>query len=203
MKAVIKEKYPKGIHSLFQPSRPVLVTTKNIDGTLNVAPFSWCTPVSASPLILALSLYSFPVKKHSLLNIEREEEFGVNLPQLDQASLLVKASFDYPDGISKFNELGFTEEAPVSMHTGLIQECRVNFECQLMKTETVGDHTLILATVEAIHSNEEVFERHMLNLEKSSPCLHMRRFVNDNEETHVFLTGLSTLEVKESYPNSL
>lgn len=39
-----------------QPSRPILCTTKNEDGSDHVAPFGWCTPISQRPPMLMLSL---------------------------------------------------------------------------------------------------------------------------------------------------
>lgn len=54
----------------------------NADGTVNVAPFSWVTPVSMDPPMMALALGTLRKKQHTLTNIEREGEFVVNLPEI-------------------------------------------------------------------------------------------------------------------------
>ena len=54
----------------------MLVTSKNKDGSLNVAPFSWITPISSRPLFLSLALLTIPRKQDILQNIERTGEFG-------------------------------------------------------------------------------------------------------------------------------
>ena len=73
------------------------------------------------------------------------------LPQIDLVEKLVKSSFDYPKDVSKFELLSFNEEKPVKIHTRLMQECRVNFECKVEKSELIGDHNLLITRVLAIH----------------------------------------------------
>ena len=83
---------------LMQPTRPILCTTKNEDGSNHVAPFSWINPVSFDPPRVALALCSKPKKQQSLQNIERTGEFVVNLPDANVVEKLVEAGV-HPDGI--------------------------------------------------------------------------------------------------------
>ncbi len=202
MKKIMINNFPVKIHQLFRPERPMLVTSKNENGSLNVAPFSWITPISAQPLYLVLALLTLPRKQDSLKNIERTGEFGVGLPQINLAEKLVQSSFDYPKDVSKFEFLSLTEEKPVKINTGLIKECRANFECKVEKSELIGDHTLLIAKVLAVHYEKELYLSDLIiNLNKAIPCIHYRKILYKNSEKHVFITGInSRLEIKKQYP---
>jgi len=63
MKKIMINNFPVKTHQLFRPERPMLVTSKNENGSLNVAPFSWITPISAQPLYLVLALLTLPRKR--------------------------------------------------------------------------------------------------------------------------------------------
>ena len=203
MKKIHIDNFPEKTHQLFRPERPMLVTSKNENGSLNVAPFSWITPISAQPLYLILALLTLPKKQDSLKNIERTGEFGVGLPQIELAEKLVQSSFNYPKEVSKFDYLSLTEEKSVKINTGLIQECRANFECKVEKSELIGDHTLLVAKVLAVHYEKKLYLKDLIiNLNKTTPCIHYRKNFYKNSEKHIFLTGVSEqLEIKKPYPN--
>src|SRR5512133_1840279 len=86
---------------LMQPSRPVLVTSRFANGRINVAPFSWCIPVSLDPPMLGLALLTTPRRQRSLINILREGQFVVNMPGPDLAPRVAAASYWYPKGVNK------------------------------------------------------------------------------------------------------
>lgn len=202
MKRMVKQSSLKDSYQLFQPAQPALITTMNEDGTLNVAPFSWITPASADPPILSLYLLTLPKKQDSLVNIERTLEFGVNIPQIDIVSKLVKASFNYPPEVSKFDALEFTFQEPKVISTGLIEECRVNFECKVKRMELIGDHTLIIADIAATHYDDQYFDADMvLNLESAKTCHHLKKFIIDKGQKHIFMSDGKKVEVTEYYPD--
>ena len=124
------------------------------------------------------------------------------LPQIDLAEKLVKSSFGYPKDVSKFELLSFNEEKPVKIDTGLMQECRANFECKVEKSELIGDHNLLIARVLAIHYDKKLyFSDLIIDLDKATPCIHYRKCLFKNGEKHVFNTGISNkLEIKNEYP---
>ena len=202
MKKILINDFPKKAYELFRPTIPMLVTSKNKNGSLNVAPFSWITPISAKPLYLLLALLTIPRKQDSLKNIERTGEFGAGLPQIDLADKLMQSSFNYPENISKFDFLSLTEEQPVKISTGLIKECRANFECKVERSELIGDHTLLIAKVLAIHYEEELHRSDLVvDLNKATPCIHYRKSVYKNSEKHIFLNGTNELlEIEKQIP---
>ncbi|KJS21880.1 MAG: hypothetical protein VR72_08440 [Clostridiaceae bacterium BRH_c20a] len=201
MKKILEKDSLKNYYQLLQPSHPHLVTTLNANATLNVAPFSWLFPVSSDPPIIALSLLTMPKKQDTLLNIERTWQFGVNVADADMAQMLIKASFNYPQEVSKFEVLKLNLEKPVLIEAGLIQECRVNLECKVQKMELIGDHTLIIADVVVAHFDKQLFNEELeLDLEEVQPCLHLKKYIKQKGQRHVFLTGYKKIVVEEDYP---
>ncbi len=115
----------------------------------------------------------------------------------------VKAPVDKsPENISKFDFLSLTEEEPVKISTGLVKECRANFECKVERSELIGDHTLLIAKVLAIHYEEEMHRSDLVvDLNKATPCIHYRKSVCKNREKHIFITGTNELlEIEKQVP---
>ena len=118
-----------------QPSRPILCTTKNEDGSDHVAPFGWCTPISQRPPMLMLSLQNSPDKSQTLMNIERDGEFVINLPDMSLTDHLVTAAFDAKFGENKFDRSGFTRLPSETVRPCGIAECRAHLECRVRSIE--------------------------------------------------------------------
>lgn len=113
--------------------RPIaVISTRNIDGTNNLAPFSFFTAVSASPMILAfcpMIRSSDGEFKDTVKNILREKEFVVNFCTEDNYSKINLASTELPYGEDEFK---FAELTPVnsSMVKAMrLKESPIHFEC--------------------------------------------------------------------------
>ncbi|MBA1336563.1 MAG: hypothetical protein HPY66_2998 [Firmicutes bacterium] len=189
---------------LLQPSRPILCTTKNEDGSDHVAPFSWVNPVSHKPPRLALALLNSPRKQHSLENIERTGEFVINIPSLDFADKLVECSYKTKSGENKFERSGFKRLESLKVQPPGILECKAHLECKLYSRVVTGDHTLLIADiVHARYDGEAYSPNLMIKLDKFSPAIHVLNYNLEESQIHVFLKpgGAHVTEVpyKKSY----
>lgn len=173
-----------------QPSRPILCTTKNEDGSDHMAPFGWCTPASQVPPMLTLAIGFSPKKSHTLENIEREREFVINLPDMTLTDQLVAASFDTRLGENKFDRSGLTRLPSHEVKACGIAECRAHLECRVRSIEYPGDHAVILADIVYACYDEEAFGSNMLiDLRRYRPVIHLQN-VNIKEakaQLHMFL----------------
>lgn len=186
---------------LLQPSRPILCTTKNEDGTDHVAPFSWINPISHKPPRVALALMSKPQKQKSLQNIERTGEFGVNIPDMNLAEKLVECSFSTKFGENKFDRSGFTRMPSVTIKPNCIMECRANLECKVVELIDAGDHTLIIADILHAKYDEAAFSRNLLiNTQNFKPVIHLQNFNLEKSQLHVFMSSESTQTLEVPYP---
>jgi len=172
---------------LLQPSRPILVTTLNADGGINVAPFSWATPISAYPPMIGLALLAKPKAQKSLENIHRSGEFVINLPDLDMAEVLVKCSYQHLAGVNKFTAYGFTHQESQVVNAPGIGECDSILECIAEQIIETGDHELIIASVKAAAYDPEKFDKDLIrNLQNGSPCIHFGQLKKEEGQEHIF-----------------
>lgn len=202
-KTVLDEKDLHLSYCLLQPSRPVLITTVNPDGGVNVAPASWVSPASEHPPMFILALVTKPEKQHTLQNIERTREFVLNVPGLDMAERLVASSYDYPEGQSKFSLMGYCAVSSSKVKPPGIGECRASIECQADQMLPVGDHTLVIAKAVAAHFDEEVFtDDLLLKTDRAFPCLHFKRYKMEGRQVHLFMAPSGLKVASVPYPES-
>ncbi|GAB4537483.1 MAG: hypothetical protein Kow0063_24260 [Anaerolineae bacterium] len=192
--------------TFFRPNRPVLVTTRDRDGTVHVAPFAWCVPASYDPPIITLALLSRPRKQHSLVNIERDREFVVNLPGHDLSADLVRASYRYPAGVYKKGILGFKFGPSQRVDVPRIEEARAHVECRLKTSLTTGDHTLLVAdVVAASYAAKQYREGFILDVENYPPCLHLGHRQTSWGQVHSFIVrgDVESLDLPYNLPGQM
>jgi flavin reductase (DIM6/NTAB) family NADH-FMN oxidoreductase RutF len=146
--------------------RPIaVVSTKNEDGSNNIAPFSFFTGVSAKPMIIAfcpLIRTSTGEKKDTVINIEREKEFVVNFVTEENADLVNMASAELSYGEDEFNYAGLTPIESEVVKAMRMKESPIHFECKLRDILSYGDKpgagTLITGEVVKIHIDEKLYD---------------------------------------------
>lgn len=153
--------------------RPIaVISTRNIDGTNNLAPFSFFTAVSASPMILAfcpMIRSSDGEFKDTVKNILREKEFVVNFCTEDNYSKINLASTELPYGEDEFK---FAELTPVSssmVKAMRLKESPIHFECvfrdMLCYGKEPGSGSLITGEVKLVHIDERVLKEGKISTE--------------------------------------
>jgi len=174
--------------AFFRPNRMVLVTTRERDGTVHVAPFAWCMPVSTNPPMVVLALLTRPRKQHTLVNIERDKRFVINFPNHDIAADLVRSSYRYPAGVRKIGNLELEFSPSQCIDVPLVKQCRAHVECRLETSLVTGDHTLLVARVlAASYAPEQYEDGYILNVEKYLPCLHLGHKTSPDGQLHTFV----------------
>lgn len=146
--------------------RPIaVVSTKNVDGSNNVAPFSFFTGVSAKPFIVAfcpLIRTSTGEKKDTVINIEREKEFVINFVTEENADLINSTSAELPYGEDEFKYAGLTPVDSEMVQAARVKESPIHFECKLRDILSYGDKpgagTLITGEVVKVHIEDRLFD---------------------------------------------
>ncbi|MDH4468734.1 MAG: flavin reductase family protein [Bacteriovoracaceae bacterium] len=146
--------------------RPIAwVSTLNIDGTDNLAPFSFFTAISANPMIIAFSPMirsSDGKKKDTVINIEREKEFVINFvsEELIERVNLTSTEVDY--GHNEFSMANLTAIKSEMVKCHRVKESPIHFECKLRDILNYGDHVgagrLITGEVLMVHTREDVMD---------------------------------------------
>jgi flavin reductase (DIM6/NTAB) family NADH-FMN oxidoreductase RutF len=134
--------------------RPIAwVTTKDTDGTVNAAPFSFFNAMSGNPPVIAFGIGGRGPGdvKDTGGNIRRTGQFVVNLCSYALAEQMNITAIDFPKEIDELKEAGLTT-AP-SLHVGVprIAEAPVAMECERLVIVDVGiDRTVVLGKVVAM-----------------------------------------------------
>jgi flavin reductase (DIM6/NTAB) family NADH-FMN oxidoreductase RutF len=157
--------------------RPIaVVSTKNKDGTNNVAPFSFFNGFSAKPMIVGfapLIRTSTGGKKDTVINIEREKEFVVSFVTENNADLINMCSTELEYGQDEFDFSGLTPIDSEMVKACRVKESPIHFECKLRDIVYYGDQpgagTLITGEVVRIHVAEEIYDNGRIVTQKWNP----------------------------------
>ncbi|MGZ3788116.1 MAG: flavin reductase family protein [Bacteriovorax sp.] len=157
--------------------RPIaVVSTRNSDGSNNLAPFSFFTAVSAQPMIIAfcpLIRSSTGAEKDTPINILREQEFVINIVHEEIAEKINLTSTELPYGEDEFKFAGLT---PIDSHVvkaKRIKESLIHFECIFRDRLNYGNHPgagqLITGEVVKVHIAEDIMENGRIITSKLKP----------------------------------
>lgn len=139
--------------------RPIAwVTTKDTDGTVNAAPFSFFNAMSGNPPILAFGIGGRGPGdvKDTGGNIRRTGQFVVNLCSYDLREEMNITAIDFPRGVDELKEAGLTTAPSVHINVPRIAEAPVAFECERLVIVDVGiDRAVVLGKVLGIYVRDD------------------------------------------------
>jgi len=143
--------------------RPIaVISTLNVDGSNNLAPFSFFTAVSASPMIIAFSPMIRTATgdfKDTVKNILREKEFVVNFCTENNYLQVNQASTELPYGEDEFKFSGLTPLDSDVVKAKRMKESPIHFECVFRDMLCYGKHpgagSLITGEVIRVHVDEQ------------------------------------------------
>jgi flavin reductase (DIM6/NTAB) family NADH-FMN oxidoreductase RutF len=140
--------------------RPIAwITSLDLQGRLNAAPFSAYNYVGIDPPIVAIGVGNRPgpgvIGKDTAQNIRNKREFVINVVNEAMAEAMVFCAIDFPPGVSEL-EMASVRTAPSSIvSVPRILESPASLECREMTTMEIGRSRLILGQVVAMHVNDE------------------------------------------------
>lgn len=146
--------------------RPIaFVSSVDLNGNVNLSPFSFFNMFSMYPPILIFSP-SRRVRdnstKHTLHNVLEVPEVVINIvsyPMVEQTSL---ASCDFPQGVNEFIKAGFTPVASQKVKPPRVLESPVSFECKVNQVMPLGTEggagNLVICEVLLMHIQDEILD---------------------------------------------
>lgn len=146
--------------------RPIaVVSTRNEDGSNNVAPFSFFTPVSSKPMLIAfcpMIRSATADLKDTPRNILREKEFVINIFSEDIVDQINQTSTELPYGEDEFKFAGLTPIDSEKVKAKRIKECKIHYECILRDYISYGNEpgsgSIVVGEVIRVHIAEEILE---------------------------------------------
>jgi flavin reductase (DIM6/NTAB) family NADH-FMN oxidoreductase RutF len=117
--------------------RPIAwVTTQDVDGTVNAAPFSFFNAMSGNPPVIAFGI-------GGLCSFELAEPMNIT-------------AIDFPKGVDELKEAGLTTAPSKHIKVPRIAEAPVSMECERLVIVDVGiDRAVVLGKVLAIYVRDD------------------------------------------------
>jgi flavin reductase (DIM6/NTAB) family NADH-FMN oxidoreductase RutF len=142
--------------------RPIaLVTTVDLEGRVNAAPFSFFNCLSADPPILALGVENHPdmAFKDTARNVRLTEVFTVNIVSHAIAEAMHVCAIGFPPGIDELAAAGLTARPGAVVASPWIAEAPAAFECRRYVTVEVGrSRQIIMGEIVFAHYQGDVVD---------------------------------------------
>ncbi len=143
--------------------RPIaLITSLNLEGKLNAAPFSAFNYMGTDPAVLAVGVGNRPgpaiIGKDTAQNIRNRREFVVNVVDENIAGQMNICAVDFPAGMDELKEAGLTTTPSSIISTPRIAESPACLECREYATVEIGRSRIILGLVIAIFVRDDLLD---------------------------------------------
>jgi flavin reductase (DIM6/NTAB) family NADH-FMN oxidoreductase RutF len=140
--------------------RPIAwVSTIDVAGVPNLAPFSYFMAITDSPPTIAFACSPRAAgRKDTLRNVEATGEFVVNIVDDDRAEPMNLTSGEYPPEIDEFALTKLTAVPGVKVKAPRVSEAPINMECKVVKILPVGKAHLTLGEVVQWHVRDDVYD---------------------------------------------
>ncbi|WP_417884884.1 flavin reductase family protein [Zunongwangia sp.] len=145
--------------------RPIaFVSTLGLDGTANLAPFSFFNVFSATPPVIVFS----PVTgedntlKHTHSNLLATKECVVNVVSYNMVQQMSLASFGFEESVDEFKKSGFQKQSSDVVNAYRVAGAPVQFECKVKEITSLGSQkgagNLVICEVIKMHIEEAVLD---------------------------------------------
>ena len=139
--------------------RPIAwVTTRDVDGSINTAPFSFFNAMSGNPPVVAFGIGGRGPGdvKDTGGNIRRTGQFVVNLVSYELAEQMNVTAIDFPKQVDELKEAGLTTAPSLHVKPPRIAEAPVAMECERLVIVDVGiDRAVVLGKVVAMYVRDD------------------------------------------------
>ena len=144
--------------------RPIgWVSTVDLSGKPNLAPFSFFNAVCSNPahVLFCPTVRSTDLgQKDTLHNIRATGEFVVNIVTEVLAEAMNKTATEFPREINEFETAGLTPVPSDTVRPPRVGESPVNFECKVAQIIEIGDQpgggNIVIGRVLKIHIADDI-----------------------------------------------
>lgn len=144
--------------------RPIgWISTVDLEGRSNLAPFSFFNAACANPphVLFSPMIRSTDCQaKDTLQNVRKTGEFVVNIVTEDIAEAMNITSTEFPHTVDEFEEAGLTPVPSAVVRPQRVYESPIHYECKVTQIIDLGDQSgagsIVIGQVLYIHVNDEV-----------------------------------------------
>ena len=150
--------------------RPIaLVTTRNLDGSINAAPFSSFMMASVEEGLLAFSVGPSDPPKMTLENIKRTGLFVINTVSETMAEKVQRCGEDRSPEEDVEQQVGFRVIASRTVDVPRIMDSNVHFECKLSQIIKLGSSHMVVGKIAEMHVWADVLEDGKIKSDRYAP----------------------------------
>ena len=151
----------KLLASVILPRPIAWVISKDNEGRINAAPYSFFNILSADPPLVAISFSSAPDRdgKDSLANIRQRREFVVNMVPEELVEQMNVTATNAPRGVDETQLAGLALTPCELVGVPRILDSPVALECKLFETfEPGGSSTIVFGRIVRVHVRTAALE---------------------------------------------
>lgn len=143
--------------------RPIaFVTTQNLKGDVNAAPFSFLNVVNHTPPMIAIAIQrTNGNRKDTSINIEQSGEFAVHITDDAIVNDVNETAAPLEYGVNELKRTSLSMIDSDLINVPAIKEAKVRFECKLHQIVQLGNKDngsdLIIGEIVMYHIDEEVY----------------------------------------------
>ena len=177
--------------------RPIAwVSTVGQNGVNNLAPFSAYGMVCTKPMLVSFSISTYRAgqKKDTLINIEWNKEFVVNLVTDELTDAMNATAPNYPPDVSEFAKAGMTPAKSDLVKPPRVAESPVNMECRVTQILEFGDaptqSRFVIGEVLRVHVRDDFYDQ------KTKRVTGLRAIGRLGGDQDLYCRGLDTFVLK-------
>lgn len=158
--------------------RPIgWIGTRALDGTRNLAPYSFFNAISDQPKMI---MFSSDGHKDSVTNIEAHGDFTASLASLHVAEHMNKSSVDAPHHVDEFEYAGLTAKQGRLVDAPYVGEAFAALECRAVDIlrpkaldGTLSANYLVIGQVLGIHIDPAIIDSGRIDMKAAAPLARL------------------------------
>ncbi len=138
--------------------RPVAWISSEDEGVVNLAPFSYFTPLSSEPPLVVVSIAHKENGEHkdTFANILRHKRCTINLAHDGLIEALKHSAEELPHEVSETEHFGIETRRILDGYPPMVADAKCALFCRLVKTLDIGsDYEPLLLEIEQMYIDDE------------------------------------------------
>ena len=168
--------------SLIVP-RPIgWISSKNNDGQINLAPYSFFNAIATNPPMVVIGPGGYSKSgnnKDTLLNIKNNPEFVCNFVSWDVKDIMNESSYSFDNNESEIEKLNIETENSTMVSIPRVKLSPAHFECTLFKiidlpSDSKGNpNHLIIGNIIGINISDKIIKNDRIDIGELKPISRM------------------------------
>ena len=168
--------------SLIVP-RPIgWISSKNNDGQINLAPYSFFNAIATIPPMVVIGPGDYSKSgnnKDTLLNIKNNPEFVCNFVSWDVKDIMNESSYSFDNNESEIEKLNIETENSTMVSIPRVKLSPAHFECTLFKiidlpSDSKGNpNHLIIGNIIGINISDKIIKNDRIDIGELKPISRM------------------------------